>query len=80
MIFERSATMTYDDAQVLRALEYTARQDEQIRNDINKAIESHDKAFFAQVVTSVLRRLQRSVTDMRGFIDRAYEWFTGGMQ
>ena len=69
--------MTYNDAQVLEALEYAAQQDDQIKSDINKALASHDKAFFAHIVVNVLNRLNRTVSDLRRFIDNAYSWFRG---
>ena len=69
--------MTYDDTQVLEALEYAAQQDSRIRSDIEKAIASHDKDFFARIVVNVLNRLHRTVADLRKFIDNAYKWFRG---
>ena len=69
--------MTYDDTQVLEALEFAAQQDSIIRNDIERAIASHDKDFFARIVVNVLNRLHRTVADLRKFIDSAYRWFKG---
>lgn len=67
--------MTYDDSQVLAAIERAAEEDERIRDDIKRAIDSYDRAFFAQVVFNVLDRLNHAVSDVGRFIDSAYNWF-----
>ena len=67
--------MTYDDSQILAAIDRAAQEDERIRDDIKKAIESYDRDFFAQVVINVLNSMQRAVNNVGRFIDTAYEWF-----
>lgn len=67
--------MNYNDSQVLAEIEYTAKRDRRVKDDIKKAIDSHDRAFFAEVVYRVLHRLHRTVADITSFIDMAYERF-----
>jgi len=73
--FRKEYPMPNDDSQVLAAVDYTAQQDRRIRDDIKKAIDSHDRDFFEQVVLNVLARLHRTVKDVTRFMDSAYEWF-----
>lgn len=67
--------MNQRDKQSLESIRYTIQQDALVREDIKRAIEYHDRAFFEQVVYTVIDRLQLTVSDMRGFINSAYEWF-----
>ncbi len=67
--------MNQKDRQALAAIRYAADQDALVREDIKRAIEYHDRAFFEQVVYRVLDRLQLTVSDARRFVNTAYEWF-----
>ncbi len=67
--------MTQDDSQILSAIDYTAERDDRIKADIEKAIYSHDRVFFEEIVLAVLNRLHRKVKDLRRFMDTAYDWF-----
>ncbi len=69
--------MRYNDKQVLDALEDSINRDKRISEDIQKAIASHDKDFFGKVVIHVLNQLHRTVSDLRRFINEAYELFQG---
>ena len=72
--------MNQKDEQALASIRYTAAQDALTREDIKRAIDSHDRAFFAQVVSRVIDRLHLSIPDVRGFTERAYEWFKDQQQ
>ena len=72
--------MPRSDSQILAEIEYEAEQDRRVREDIKKAIESHDRNFFEQVILNVLTRLHRTVTDIGGFIDTAYALFRNQLQ
>jgi hypothetical protein len=63
------------DEQAKEAIRYAIEQDQQIREDIKRTLEYHDRTFFEQVVSRVIDRLCLSIPDRRGFIDTAYEWF-----
>ena len=67
--------MNQKDEQSLEAIRYAIQQDALVREDIDRAIEYHDRVFFEQVVYRVLDRLQLTVTDARRFVNTAYEWF-----
>lgn len=69
--------MNRKDERALAAIRYTIEQDIQVREDIKRSLEYHDRVFFAQVVYRVVDRLQLSVVDMRGFVEGAYERFKG---
>jgi len=64
-----------EDKQALAAIQYATQQDALVREEIKRAIDYHDRAFFAQVVYRVLDRLQIRVSDMRRFVNSAYDWF-----
>jgi hypothetical protein len=67
--------MHHDDSQVLAVLNDEAKRDKKTGDDLRKAIASRDKDLFAQVVARALRKLNRTVSDFKRFVDTAYIWF-----
>ncbi len=67
--------MDRSDSQALAAIYSAIQQDVQVREDIRRSLESHDRAFLALVVGRVVSRLRLSVPDMGELVERAYERF-----
>ena len=67
--------MTYDDSKILAEIQYAAEQDRRIKDDIRKAIDSHDKAFFERIVQDIVDQFHLAVAEVKRIVEIAYRRF-----
>jgi len=67
--------MTYDDSQILAEIEYAAKQDRRIKDDIKKAIDSHNRAFLERIVQQIVDQFHLTVTEVQRVAEIVYRRF-----